>query len=114
MPRHGRRLLIDILEQGRELMQEPHHNPRDFLGQSGGSRLGPQPESAVGALADLGLSDEKIGCHFRIGPRAVAVLRRKYGIVQQLADQSRHADYDRYDLIPMVLNTTSGQRGRPL
>ena len=38
----------------------------------------------LAALTDLGLSDERIACYFRVERQEVAVLRTSYGIAQHV------------------------------
>ncbi len=38
-------------------------------------RMGPRPELAVAVLADLGLSDERIGRYFRLPPEKIIAIR---------------------------------------
>jgi hypothetical protein len=44
----------------------------------------PIERPCLAALKDLGLSDEKIACYFRVGLADVALLRTTYGIAEQV------------------------------
>lgn len=50
------------------------NNPQ--LGASDYGRMGPQPDLAIAVLADLGLSDERIGNYFSVGLEQIVALRR--------------------------------------